>query len=212
MDTAKIFRRDPGRKEKVKDGYMSNTAKIIIVLTLITLVSGAVLALLDSYTRPKIEAHKVQVKNAAVAEVLPSNDRVEEVNKGEYTFYVAYKNSEVTAIAFEVSGGGYQSELVLMVGVTPDFDRISGLKILEQVETPGLGTKIEKDESNKEDPGWFVNQFKNIRTQPQIEYVKNAKPSKDNEIEAITGATISSKAIVNILNTHIAAAKRAWNE
>lgn len=191
---------------------MSNSAKIVITLTLITLISGGVLALLDSYTRPKIEEYKIQVKNDAVAEVLPENERVREVAKGDYTFYAAYRDNELVAIAFQASGGGYQSELVLMIGVSPDFSTITGLKILQQVETPGLGTKIEKDDANKKDPAWFVNQFKGISTQPQISYVKNEKPSRDNEIQAITGATISSKAIVNIINTHIAKAKSAWNE
>lgn len=191
---------------------MSNSAKIIFTLTLITLISGAVLALLDSYTRPKIEEYKITVKNDAVAEVLPENDQIREVVKGDYTFYAAYKNDNLTAIAFQASGGGYQSELILMIGVTPDFSEIIGLKILQQVETPGLGTKIEKDDANKEDPAWFINQFRGISTRPQITYVKNEKPSGDNEIQAITGATVSSKAIVNIINTHIAKAESAWNE
>ncbi|MDD3095309.1 MAG: FMN-binding protein [Candidatus Neomarinimicrobiota bacterium] len=188
---------------------MSNTPKIIIVLTLITLISGAVLALLDSYTRPKIDNYRKIQENQAIAEVLPENDRINEVAKDGYVFYEAYRKHELVGVAFQVSGGGYQSELVLMLGLSPDFSRIIGLKILSQVETPGLGTKIEKDESNKEDPGWFINQFKDLRTLPSISYVKNASPSRDTEIQAISGATVSSKAIVDILNTHIKKAKAA---
>jgi Na+-translocating ferredoxin:NAD+ oxidoreductase subunit G len=189
---------------------MSNTPKIIIVLTVITLISGGVLALLDNFTRPRIERYKIQVKNAAVLEVLPKNDRVREIPKGDYTFYAAYKGNEIIALAFEASGGGYQSELVLMIGVSSDFSEIKGVKILSQLETPGLGTKIEEDPANKENPGWFTAQFKGIKTQPQITYIKNAKAEKDTEIEAITGATISSVAIVKILNEHIEKAKEAW--
>jgi electron transport complex protein RnfG len=189
---------------------MSNTPKIIIVLTVITLISGGVLALLDAFTRPRIERHKEQVKNSAVHEVLPRNDRINEVKKGDYTFYVAYRGNDMVALAFEASGGGYQSELVLMIGVTIDFSEITGAKILAQLETPGLGTKIQDDPAKKENPGWFMEQFKGLKTQPQITYIKNAKPSKNTEIEAITGATISSVAIVRILNEHIAKAKAAW--
>lgn len=188
---------------------MNNTAKIIIVLTLITLISGAVLALLDSYTRPKIESYRKIQENNAIAEVLPENDRIKEIVQDGYVFYEAYRKNELVGVAFQVSGGGYQSELVLMLGVSPDFSRITGLKILSQVETPGLGTKIEKDESNKQDPGWFINQFKGLRILPSITYVKNAAPSRETEIQAITGATVSSKAVVDILNTHIKKAKAA---
>jgi electron transport complex protein RnfG len=96
------------------------------------------------------------------------------------------------------------------VGVTPDFSGITGAVILEQVETPGLGTKIEHDPSNS-NPGWFMDQFTGLNTQPKITYVKNEQPDADNEIRAITGATISSKAIVNILNENIKKAQAAWN-
>ncbi|MCF7832339.1 MAG: RnfABCDGE type electron transport complex subunit G [Candidatus Marinimicrobia bacterium] len=182
---------------------MKSTAKIIIVLTLITVISGAVLAVLDAYTKPRIDAYKNKIRNEAVSQVLPENVKIETINKADQTFYKASKNEEVVGYAFQVSGGGYQSELVLMVGVTADFSKIIAAKILSQVETPGLGTKIENDPSNKEDPSWFVDQFKNLSVAPAITYVKNVKPSKDNEIQAITGATISSAAVVSVLNKGI---------
>ncbi|MDZ7820825.1 MAG: FMN-binding protein [Candidatus Marinimicrobia bacterium] len=191
---------------------MSNSAKIIIVLTVITLFSGGVLALLDNFTAPKIKAHQEEVKNRALRAALPDNDRVQELTKGDYRFYAAYRDNEIVALAFEASGGGYQSELRLMVGVTPDFNTITGAVILEQVETPGLGTKIQEDPANKENPGWFMGQFTGLRTEPEISYVKNEEPGNDHEVRAITGATISSKAVVNILNEHIKKAEAAWNE
>jgi len=82
---------------------------------------------------------------------------------------------------------------------------------LSQKETPGLGTKIVEDPSN-ENPAWFTEQFKNVKVEPEIIYVKNSKPSKDNEIQAITGATISSKSVVNILNTNIGKVKKMYNK
>ncbi|MEA2077078.1 MAG: RnfABCDGE type electron transport complex subunit G [Candidatus Marinimicrobia bacterium] len=191
---------------------MNNTAKIIIVLTLITVISGGVLAILDTYTKPRIEAYQNQIKSAAVAEVLPKNVKVKIVEKADMTFYKATKNNKVVGYAFEVSGGGYQSELVLMVGVTPDFSEIIAAKIISQVETPGLGTKIENDSANKEKPTWFMDQFKSLKVDPAITYVKNAKPSKNTEIQAITGATISSAAIVDILNKQIKTAKAVINK
>ena len=84
-----------------------------------------------------------------------------------------------------------------MIGLTPGLKRITGLEILEQVETPGLGGRISEDS--------FLNQFKGISTEPQVNYVKNKKPEKPNEIRAITGATISSRSVVAIINKNIKA-------
>jgi len=186
---------------------MKSTAKIIIVLTLITVISGAVLAVLDAYTKPRIDAYKNKIRNEAVSEVLPKNVKIKIVSKNDQTYYKATKNNEIVGYAFQISGGGYQSELVLMVGVTADFSKIIAAKILSQIETPGMGTKIENDPSNKEHPTWFMDQFKDLKINPAITYVKNTKPSKDTEVQAITGATISSAAIVDILNKQIKAAK-----
>lgn len=187
---------------------MNNTTKIIVVLTVISIISGGILAVLDSYTRPKIEAYADKVKNAAVYDVLPEGVKVEVVKVAidgeEREIYKASKNKEVVAYAFQISGGGFQSELVLMVGVTPDFSEINSLKILAQMETPGLGTRIEE--------AWFVDQFKELKLKPEITYIKNAKPTKDNEIQAITGATISSAAIVKICNGEIEKVRLAMNK
>ena len=88
-----------------------------------------------------------------------------------------------------------------MVGLTPDLSRITGIKVLEQVETPGLGGRIGEDS--------FQNQFRGIQTEPAVEYVKNREPEKDTEIQAITGATISSRSIVSIINKNIQMLKGA---
>ena len=74
------------------------------------------------------------------------------------------------------------------------------LEILEQVETPGLGTKV------TETP--FTDQFKQLKTSPLINWVKGVEPENPNEIQAITGATISSKAVVAIINSGIEKMKK----
>ncbi len=191
---------------------MNNTAKIIIVLTIITIISGGVLAVLDSYTRPRIEAYQAKLRNEAISAVLPPGVKIKTIKKDDMTFYKASKNGQDVGYAFQVSGGGYQSQIVIMVGVSPDFSEILGTKIIAQVETPGLGTKIENDPTNKDNSGWFMKQFKGVRTVPEITYVKNAKPSRDNEIEAITGATISSKSVVAIMNKGIEEAREILNK
>jgi Na+-translocating ferredoxin:NAD+ oxidoreductase RnfG subunit len=83
----------------------------------------------------------------------------------------------------------------MMVGIDNQFEKLQGMKVLYQIETPGLGNKIEFDD--------FRNQFKGLEVKPQIGYVKNKKPDKPNDIQAITAATISSVAVVKILNKKI---------
>jgi Na+-translocating ferredoxin:NAD+ oxidoreductase RnfG subunit len=70
-----------------------------------------------------------------------------------------------------------------MIGLSADLNKISSIEVLEQVETPGLGNKI------TEEP--FKKQFKGLQNTPVITWVKNEQPDQPNEIQAITGATIS---------------------
>jgi Na+-translocating ferredoxin:NAD+ oxidoreductase subunit G len=179
---------------------MNTSAKMIIVLTLIAVLSGAVLSSWDKVTQPRIEAFRQMELEKAIAEVLPPHDSVTVKKTENFTFYVGHAEGKPAFVALQAVGSGFQGKILMMAGLDLDFSQITGLKILEQVETPGLGTKIVTDPSRKENPTWFTDQFKSLIIQPEITYVKNAKPSKDSEIEAITGATISSVAIVNILN------------
>ena len=125
---------------------MNNTAKIIIVLTLITVISGAVLAVLDRYTKPRIDAYKEKIKNEAIYEVLPQNVKVETIKitakengeDVEYEFYEAKRKNQIVSYAFQVSGGGFQSELVLMVSVTPDFSEIIMQRSWHKLKPPDL--------------------------------------------------------------------------
>jgi electron transport complex protein RnfG len=191
---------------------MNTTTKMILVLTLIALLSGGVLSTWDGYTSPKIEQHKLEALQTAIAEVLPPYDAYQEVSAGGLKLFIAKtKDSDrPIGIAFEAVGNGFQGRIAMMVGVDSTFARITGLKVLEQLETPGLGTKIVTDPTNKQNPVWFTEQFKTLPTDKAIEVVKNQKPSHENEIQAITGATISSKSVVAILNRMIQNAKSVY--
>jgi len=192
---------------------MNTSVKMILVLTIIATLSGGLLSFWDAFTSPKIEEYRQKEVKKAVKEVLPSAENYREDIKtaGPYTFYLGYDGNELIGLAFNVKGGGFQDIISLMVGVTPDFSQITGLSVLDQKETPGLGTKIAEDPSRKGDETWFTNQFRGKSPFPEIYYVKNKKAEADSEIEAISGATISSQAVINILNFHIARAKEAWS-
>jgi Na+-translocating ferredoxin:NAD+ oxidoreductase subunit G len=88
----------------------------------------------------------------------------------------------------------------MIAGLSEDLEKIIAIEILDQIETPGLGTKI------VEEP--FTTQFIQLETNPNVAWVKGVEPSKPNEIQTITGATISSKAVVSIINDGLTKLKK----
>lgn len=192
---------------------MSTSVKMMLALTLITTLSGGVLAAWDGFTKPRIEQHRLEELKAAISDVLPPYISYQEVTRDGMTLYIGRTaDDEPVGIAFQAIGSGFQGKISIMVGMQPGFAKLSGIKVLEQVETPGLGTKIVNDPSNKENSFWFSQQFKGVKVDPQISMVKNKKPTKSTEIQAITGATISSRAVVRILNETIEKAKELYQE
>lgn len=184
---------------------LSLSTRMILVLTLITIISGAVLAGWDMYTKPKVEYHREQALQAAIAEVLPPYDHFEVLNTDLGALYIGKAEDSVTTVgtAFMAIGSGFQGEIRIMVGFAAKKEALTGIKVLEQIETPGLGTKIVTDPSNKQNPLWWPAQFKGVSVKPEIVVLKNAIPTKDNEIQGITGATISSKAVARIINDRL---------
>ena len=184
---------------------------MFVVLTIIATLSGGLLSAWNDVTAPRIAEHRLRELKDAIVEVLPSYDEYEEIKAGQYVLYIGKKqdSADPVGVALRVIGSGFQGKISVMVGVTPDFSTITGIKVLEQIETPGLGDKIVEDGTNKEDPFWFPKQFKGKKL-PGITTVKNRKPTNDLEIQAISGATISSKAIATILNKEVSKAKELY--
>lgn len=191
---------------------MNLTTRMIIVLTAIAMLSGGILAGWDALTKPKIEHHRLVALQNAIAEVLPPHDRYETRTEGEITMYIGHpaESDSIIGIAFQAVGSGFQGEVRIMVGAAPGFKTLTGMKVLEQIETPGLGTKIVTDPSNKANPLWFPEQYIGVSTEPEIVVIKNVAPSKPNEVQGITGATISSVAVTNIINNQLARVAAAF--
>jgi electron transport complex protein RnfG len=177
---------------------------MIIVLTVTAILSGGVLSIFNLFTAPRIAAYEQSVLENSIGFVMPGITTYEEKTIDGVTFYIGKdENNKVISVAFKAEGNGFQSIISMLVGMNTKMDTILALRILNQKETPGLGTKIENDPSSKENSKWFTDQFQKLPFAGEITYVKNQKPSKPSEIQAITGATISSKSVVEILNTTI---------
>jgi len=169
---------------------------MLATLTIIGVVSGAILSELNSWAAPKIEANRKAETERAIFVVQSDAKKYEKIKNVDFELYEVFDNANNSlGYALPYEGNGFQGKIRLIVGVNKELTNLLGLEVLEQVETPGLGTKI------TEIP--FTNQFIDLVVKPEITWVKGAEPESQNEIQAITGATISSKAIVQIINNGI---------
>lgn len=157
----------------------------IIVLFLITGISGYLLAQVYKITKPKIEEQKKIEEEKINKEIFPDGVRFEEKSE-DGIFYVSVYNSDGKEIGkiFKVKTLGYGGYITLKVGVDENF-KIKSVKIIQHSETPGLGSKITSDK--------FLNQFEGIA----IDEIYLKKDNPEGKIDTITGATISSRAVVD---------------
>jgi electron transport complex protein RnfG len=119
-----------------------------------------------------------------------------------YPIYRVTLNGQLEGWVVKAAGQGYADKIELLVGLDPRAETIAGLFILEQKETPGLGNNIST-------AGWR-NQFIHKKTAQPLEVKKNSQQGGDPNsaiIDAITGATISSRAVTTIVNSAVADVK-----
>ena len=172
---------------------MNEQLKMAGMLTLVTMIAAVALAGVNLVTKPRIEAQKRLALERALTIALPqaNKDAIVPVYKDDnvlyYKGYAKPDTSDLVGYAFVAFGKGYSSTIETMVGVDTT-GKICGVKVLYQVETPGLGTKIEEIRHGQSKP-WFQQQF--IRKD-----AKELVVDKDGgDIQSITGATISSRAV-----------------
>ncbi len=176
----------------------NSKAKEIIVpavsLFLICVVVTALLALTNAVTAPKIDALAVETQEASKKQVLSSaasfsDEKQIEKDGVSYTYYDGLaSDGSVMGYVFVTSAKGYGGDISVMVGVLGD-GTVAGVNILSINETAGLGMNA-KNQS-------FLDQF--LGKSGEIGVAKN-NPS-DTEIQALTGATITSRAMATAVNT-----------
>ncbi len=174
---------------------MNQILKMVLVLTILGLISGLVLSLVSNYATPLIHKNEQEAMEEAIYYVLPETANYETKTANGKTLYVAKdEGGTPIGLAFTASGSGYQGTIKLMVGVTKDLEKVKGIEILESEETPGLGGKIRGEN--------FKSQFRDLVARQDLTLVK-AAPTEPGEVQAITGATISSKTVINTINKEI---------
>jgi electron transport complex protein RnfG len=181
-----------------------SSIRLVLTLAAAGLLSG--LAIVGAYevTLPTIQANNARALERAVFKVVPGSAQMQGVvidEDGAHAaganeapdVYAAYDDAgSFAGYAIASEGPGFQDVIRLIYGYDPAARRIVGMDVLESRETPGLGDKIYKDQD-------FVGNFSALAVDPPIESVKHGEKTAEHHVDAITGATISSKAVVRII-------------
>ncbi|MCT4598231.1 MAG: RnfABCDGE type electron transport complex subunit G [Vallitalea sp.] len=176
----------------------SNIIKDALILFAITLIAGLLLGGTYTITEEPIKDQQIKIRNKALNSVIENatfeKSTVDLENESSITeLFVAKKGEDIVGYAFKLATKeGYGGVIELVVGINID-GTVSGIDITKHSETPGLGANADKDS--------FKNQFKGKPTQ-QLTVVKNGATS-DTEIDSLSGATISSRAVTNAVNVAI---------
>ena len=159
--------------------------KLTVALLLICAFVAAVLAGVNSITRDKIAELQVQKTQNAIAEVLPDVSGVEEIPLSGDAGIVKSVYATGDSYAVEVAPGGFDGEITMMVGLVEG--QVSGISVISHTETPGLGAVAAAQNAKGEAfRGQFVGQEGELAIGDQI--------------DAMSGATITSNAVVTGVN------------
>ncbi|HAM53783.1 MAG TPA: RnfABCDGE type electron transport complex subunit G [Nitrospiraceae bacterium] len=161
--------------------------KITLNLVVVYLIGGLILAWVYAKASPIMYKNAVIEKQQALKKLIPDADKIEklgdwEIHEKHAEYYVATKGAETIGYIIESFGKGYSSYIDTLIAVDKDF-KVQKINILHHAETPGLGDEIETD--------WFKNQFAG----KDADHLKVLKTDTTDFIQAISGATISSRAV-----------------
>jgi len=187
--------------------------RLLMTLGFAGAVAGALLVFVFLWSDPLIQAENARILREAVTEVLKGPDHFESVfilDDGELTtqvpegvdtldldkVFLGYDESgNPVGFAMTNEGFGFQDLIHVIFGYDAEAGQILGMKVLGHSETPGLGNKIENQP--------FVGEFDGVEA--PIEGVKPDRNTGDShQVDMITGVTISSKAVIRIINERIA--------
>ena len=160
--------------------------KVTLNLVIVYLVGGFILAFVYANASPRVFKNNEEAEKKALKELVPDADANE---KHDWTshdkhakYFIMKKGGDTIGYVIQSFGKGYSSYINTFIATDKDF-KVQKINILGHGETPGLGDEIETD--------WFKNQFKD----KSIEHLKVIKGETKEDIQAISGATISSRAV-----------------
>lgn len=161
----------------MQNNFTNSKIYTIAFLTIIVLVSVALLMFISSITLPRVEAYQDEEVRQMLSEMFEDMDDFEV----EDEVYNILKDGEILGYAFRGTGSGYGGDINILIGLNSD-KTIRDVVVLSHTETPGLGSMITESS--------FLDQFTGL----SLEEIKLSK--EGGAADAITGATISSQAMV----------------
>ena len=163
-------------KRKIKELYP------IVFITIVVLISISLLAFTDNITDEKREEQREQRVNEMLSGMFPEMDGYEQVDE----IYVIHDGTDTIGYAYIAQGKGYGGIIDILVGLE-DEDTIKGINIIKHSESPGLGARIIEDE--------YRDQY------IDLDIADSEMNFNGGQIDSITGATISSKAVADAVRT-----------
>ncbi len=175
---------------------MKETLKLGIILLIITAVSAGVLATAHNVTGPIIAEMERQESFGALVEIFSNADDFQPLEDSKFEeikdahgmvreIFEAKKGDEVVGYAVKTAAGGYGGDIIGITGINTD-GTVAGIKIVSNSETPNIGTRILEE--------GFINSFKEKSAAGDLKAV--AAPSADDEILLLSGATVSTYAVL----------------
>jgi electron transport complex protein RnfG len=163
--------------------------KITLNLVVIYVIGGLILAVVHAKTSPIRYHNKVIAEQKALKELLPDADKIDKLGDWKIhdkaaKYFAATKDGKTIGYIVQSFGKGYSSYINTFIAVDKDF-KVTKVKILDQKETPGLGDVIEEDD------------FTNRLIGKDVEHLKALKTETTEYVQAVTGATISSRAVTD---------------
>lgn len=161
--------------------------KVTLNLVVIYIIGGIILATVYAWTSPIMFKNAVIEKEQALKKLMPDADKIEKmgdwsIHEKHSEYFAAKKGDNIIGYIVQSFGKGYSSYINTLISVDKDF-KVQNINILGHAETPGLGDEIEMDS--------FKNQFKG----KDVEHLTVLKADTTEYIQAISGATISSRAV-----------------
>ncbi|HWO89055.1 MAG TPA: FMN-binding protein [Gemmatimonadales bacterium] len=189
----------------------TTAARLVKVLGGAGAVAGLAIVTAFLATKPRIEANRARAVQAAIEEVLRQPDRYEtlyvvndrlaaqppagaDASRLEQV-YLGYRGATAIGFAVTAAEAGFQDLIHLIFGYDPATGTIIGMRVLDNRETPGLGDKIVRDSG-------FVAEFDSV-VLPLRGVKAGQGQDSPGEVHMITGATISSRAVIRIINNRI---------
>lgn len=170
---------------------MGEMIKMVVVLTVLSVVSGGGLKWLEEFAKPLIENQEMElVKGPAIRQILneadndPVTDRFK-VQDGdtERTVFIGVFDGKPNTVALETQVNGYADKVGMVVAINVEDNTLTGIGVTTSKETPGLGGNAKADPK-------FAAQFKGKSIEKEIKVTNDG-----GEINALSGATITSRAV-----------------